>query len=66
VASSSADPGAFSMSTVRASGSMLRTVSSSAGQITMTTRDRRIMKRSIARNTHRISRDRLKAKLLSC
>ena len=55
VDSPSADPGAFSMSTTRACGSMARTVSRSAGQITMTTREPRIMSRSIARNTPRIS-----------
>ncbi len=66
VASSSAEPGAFSISTVRAPGSIAFTVSSSDGQITMTTRERRIMKRSIARNTLLMIRERLNAKLDSC
>ena len=34
--------------------------------MTMTTRERRIMKRSIARNTPLMTRERLKAKFESC
>jgi hypothetical protein len=62
----SVDPGAFSISTTSACGSMRRTVSSSDGQMTMTTRERRIITRSIARNTRRSTLERLNAKFESC
>jgi hypothetical protein len=66
VATSSADPGAFSMRTVLAPGSIAFTASSSEGQMTITTREWRIMKRSMARNARLMRRERLNAKFVSC
>ena len=65
-APSTIEPGAFSITIVCARGSMARTVSSRAGQMTMTTRERRIMKRSISKNIRFIQRERLNAKFESC
>ena len=66
VAGSSAEPGAFSMSTTSAPGSIARTVASSDGQITMTTRDRVIISRSMRSNTRLTIVERVNEKFVNC